>query len=121
MAWANSSETDLQEYTRSIRFTPQSDGTVLVTARVANYSLVPTYGVLVAFYQGEPKTSLIGATKIDAIQPQARENASVVWTPPKTPGDYRVYVTLEPATGTKPTPSAFAPSRGYRVWTVASK
>jgi hypothetical protein len=76
--------------------------------------------VLVTFYQGEPKTSLIGAAKIAAIQPQARENASVVWTPPKTPGDYRVYVTLEPATGTKPTPSAFTPSRGYRVWTVPS-
>jgi hypothetical protein len=120
MAWANSSETDLQEYTRSIRFTPQSDGTVLITARVANYSLVPTYGVLVTFYQGEPKTSLIGAAKIAAIQPQARVNASVVWTPPKTPGDYRVYVTLEPATGTTPTPSAFTPSRGYRVWTVPS-
>jgi hypothetical protein len=120
MAWANSAEKDLREYTRSIRFTPQADGTVLITARVANYSLAPTYGVLVAFYLGEPNASLIGAAKIATIQPQARENASVIWTPPKTPGDYRVYVTLAPSTGETPAPSSFAPSRGYRVWTVAS-
>jgi hypothetical protein len=124
MAWATSSDADLQQYTRSIRFTPQSDGTVLVTARVANYSLVPTYGVVVTFYQGNPAATgatKIGTATINAIQPQERENVSVIWTPPKAPGDYRVYATLTPAaTSVKPPASSFTPSQGYRIWTVAS-
>jgi len=112
--WQDSTDKSMQDYTRSITFDRQKDGTLRITARVANYSFAPAESVVVTFHEGDPLKggSVIGTpTTVPVIQPRARVNVNATWKPPSTDDAVQIWVTLEPGNG-----GAFAKSAGFGWW-----
>lgn len=119
LPWASSTNPSLKAMTRSIKFVANADGTVTVSARIGNYSLVPTTGIVVQFsLGGAPNQNIGGPVTIPQLQPMERQNVSVTWTPPTTPGTYQVWATVSPANTNGP--NAFAQTKGFASWTVGT-
>jgi hypothetical protein len=120
--WESSTDPSLHDLTRSICFVDNPDGSLTITARVANYSLVDAHGVQVYFYLGcpsSPGSRLLGVpAPIAVVAAQQRQNVSVNWHPsqpkpgPVPPPPYTVYATIEPVQD-----GAFYSSKAYAVYT----
>jgi hypothetical protein len=124
--WESSTDPSLHDLSRSISFIDNLDGSLTITARVANCSLVDAHGVQVKFYLGDPTSPgsrLLGAPPpIAVVAARQRQNVSVNWQPsqpkpgPVPPPPYTVYATIEPVQN-----GAFFSSQAYAVYTGAGQ